>query len=280
MKNLYQSAKNSTSRSLYPIFISSRLRGNDNENNRYLDLNIIAKDLLKAGIQKDCFLIFLFIQAGTNENRDRFKNEIDYYNELKQKHCPCDDLENCPIVLCYLPERDLGIGRKRKIMMMFAEHLMLRRYYFLDDDIEQFYEYDHRLGQRIMRSNYQSTFKALKFIEKVLEDSISSDNKVKDIDDEKLMEWSMYCASKGRKSILFKDLYKILFKKTYIQSKNEVLDFLNKLLVENDDDLILKEMKSNFLSDKSKHIGQVSLWNKLQYNKQYENRLQGEKPRK
>ena len=93
----------------------------------------------------------------------------------------------------------------------------------------------------------------------------------------------VYCASRfsqDRKSIPFKDLYKILFKKTYIQSKNEVLDLLNKLLVENDDDLILKEMKSNFLSDKSKHIGQVSLWNKPLYKKLYENRLQGEKPRK
>jgi len=276
MKNLYEPVKNSTSRSLYPIFISSRLRGYDYEKNQYLDLNIIANDLLKAGIQKDCFLIFLFIEAGTDKNRDLFKNEIDYYNKLKQKHCPCDDSTSCPIVLCYLPERDLGIGRKRKIMMMFAEHLMLRRYYLIDDDIEYFYEYDHRLGQRIMRSNDQSTFKALKFMEKVLEDSILNDKT--EIDPDKLKKWTRFISSKN--GILYDELYDILYEKMLIQSKCRALDLINKLLIVDNDDLILKEIKSNLLGDKSKHIGQVSLWNRLQYNKQYENRLQGEKPRK
>jgi hypothetical protein len=43
---------------------------------------------------------------------------------------------------------------------MYAEHLRLRRYYFLDDDIESFYEYDHRLGHHIMGTSKHTTFKA------------------------------------------------------------------------------------------------------------------------
>ncbi len=62
--------------------------------------------------------------------------------------------------------------------MMYAEHLRLRRYYFLDDDIESFYEYDHRLGHHIMRTSKHTTFKALNFMNIVLENSISNDEKL------------------------------------------------------------------------------------------------------
>ena len=63
---------------------------------------------------------------------------------------------------------------------MYAEHLRLRRYYFLDDDIESFYEYDHRLGHHIMKTSKHTTFKALNFMNIVLENSISNDEKLND----------------------------------------------------------------------------------------------------
>jgi hypothetical protein len=65
-------------------------------------MNIIAKDLLADGLQKENFLIFLFIQAGTEKTRDQFANEINYYKKLKQTNCPCRDDSDCLIILCYL----------------------------------------------------------------------------------------------------------------------------------------------------------------------------------
>ena len=65
-------------------------------------MNIIAKDLLNDDLKKDSFLIFLFMEAGQEENK--FKEEIDYYQSLKSKNCPCKKNQECPIVLCYLQE--------------------------------------------------------------------------------------------------------------------------------------------------------------------------------
>jgi hypothetical protein len=103
LKNIYEFEINANQKSLYPIFISSRLRKRDKDSD-YIEMNIIAKDLLADGLKKENFLIFLFIQAGTEKTRDQFANEINYYKKLKYMNCPCRDDSDCPIILCYLPE--------------------------------------------------------------------------------------------------------------------------------------------------------------------------------
>jgi hypothetical protein len=167
-------------------------------------------------------------------------------------------------------------------MMMFAEHLMLRIWYFLDDDIDSFYEYD-RLGHYEYETSKHSTFKALNFMKMVLEESISNDKRIEDIDKQKTREW----ANNIRKidCALFDILYDILL--THMsegnlnESKNKTLDIVNKLLNGYPDNLILIEIKNHLLNDYSKIIGQVALWNKLSYySEDYGNRLRGEKPNK
>lgn len=152
-------------------------------------------------------------------------------------------------------------------MMMFAEHLMLRRWYFLDDDIDSFYEYDSRLGHREMRTSKHSTFKALNFMKIVLEDSISNDKQIKEIENQKLKAWSKQIGKLD--GPLFESLNDILLdginKNILNESKNETLDILNKLLVDHHDNSTLIDIKNHLLSDKSKIIGQVALWNRLSY---------------
>ena len=162
--------------------------------------------------------------------------------------------------------------------MMFAEHLMLRRWYFLDDDINSFYEYD-RLGNREYNKNKHSTFKALHFMKVVLEDYISNDEQIRHIDKQKTKEWknnirTIECPLFGR-------LYTILDDDILKESKNETLEIINKLLNGHPDNLTLIEIKNHLLNDNSKIVGQVALWNKLSYySEDYRNRLRGEKPNK
>ena len=171
--------------------------------------------------------------------------------------------------------------------MMFAEHLMLRRWYFLDDDIDSFHEYD-RLGHCEYKTSKHSTFKALNFMKVVLEDSISNDEQISQIDKQKIKEWlkglGFYINSKPD-GALFERLYDILLalmsEGNLNESKNETLDIVNKLLNGHPDNLTLIEIKNHLLNDNSKIVGQVALWNKLSYySEDYRNRLRGEKPNK
>lgn len=60
----------------------------------------------------------------------------------------------------------LGIGRKRKLMMLFAEHLELKRFYMIDDDIGSFKEFNPYTSRA-----YEETpaHRALGFLENVLD---------------------------------------------------------------------------------------------------------------
>lgn len=158
---------------------------------------------------------------------------------------------------------------------------MLRRWYFLDDDIESFYEYDNRLGHRIMTKNKNSAFKALNFMRIVLEDSISNDDNIRQISNHKFLDWSIDIAPLVKNNPLYKELYDILFNKKLGESKNVALDLINRLLDQQINDLpALLSIKEDLLNKKSKIIGQVALSDKLSHFSDYENRLQGEKPNK
>ncbi len=80
-----------------------------------------------------------------------------------------------------------------------------------------------------------------------------------------------------KNNYLFKQLFAIL-KNNLRESKNKILDLINKLLINNNDNIALLEMKKYILNDKSKIIGQVGLWNMLGHYEDYQNRLSGEKP--
>ncbi len=147
---------NERRKAYYPIFITSRLRRagtNETHGGKYTQkLKIWCKEIRESLIKRkvenpnERFMIFLFIEGGREDDRLLFSEELEYYRKL------CDEEKGetgpNPIVLCYWPERNLGVGRKRKIMQMFADHLNLRRVYFLDDDIDQFLVFDPRYFKR------------------------------------------------------------------------------------------------------------------------------------
>ena len=170
--------------------------------------------------------------------------------------------------------------------MMFAEHLMLRRWYFLDDDIESFHEYDSRLGHREIRRSFDkhSTFKALNFMVTVLEHSLTNEDNPKEIDDQKeiyhqmVKKWIKCLSEHNRENEAFGKLADILYDRKLLESKNSVLHLINGVLKDYSDNSALIEIKRYLLNDKSKVIGQIALTNMSSYHENYQNRLQGEKP--
>ncbi|XP_065640648.1 uncharacterized protein LOC101240012 isoform X1 [Hydra vulgaris] len=287
--NLYKDETNQTSNALYPIFISSVQRRND------FEPNLLIKDLGRV-LKPNSFFIFLFIEGGTNQNRELFKKNIDFYknqrdNDFKAicnygKSFTNKDMN--PIVICYLPDKNLGIGRIRKIMMMFAEHLQLLRFYFIDDDIDSFYEYDKRLHGREIKKSPNFTYKSLAFMLKVLnfgcsnrdlcnnkdlhskevkdkEEAVSKLNRrnwMKNLDKIK----DTINAEDSNTANLVDELYDIIDNKKY-NEESKVKDLINTLMnhLGADGVLILNEIKNRLLKDKSKIIGQVALWNNASF---------------
>ena len=283
--------------SLNPIFISSVLRldqGTKFADQMYTDdLNILSKTL-GYHLEPNSFLIFLFIEAGVPSNRNGFDEELSYYTQLKDKDFKAileypnsKYSEQCqnPVILCYLPERNLGIGRKRKIMMLFAEHLMLRRFYFIDDDIESFYEYNEQIGQRKMVQNEYTTFRSLDFMLKVLEEE-TTNNELKILKDTipSISYLKIFIGKTNKDTEDYKNyeyltsLLNIFQTNETTARKNEVLDLLNKIKFKEYEDLNndVTVIKETLLGNKSKIIGQIALWNKSSYKSgnTYSNRLQ------
>ncbi|XP_065673748.1 uncharacterized protein LOC101240012 isoform X2 [Hydra vulgaris] len=287
--NLYKDETNQTSNALYPIFISSVQRRND------FEPNLLTKDLGRV-LKPNSFLIFLFIEGGTNQNRDLFKINIDFYKNQRDKDFKaiCNygksftNKDMNPIFLCYLPDKNLGIGRIRKIMMMFAEHLQLLRFYFIDDDIDSFYEYDKRLHGREIKKSPNFTYKSLAFMLKALNFGCSNrdlcnnkDLHSKEVNHKeeavsKLIRrnW-MKSLEKIKDTInvedtitadLVDELYDIIDNKKY-NEESKVKDLINTLMnhLAADGVLILNEIKNTLLKDKSKIIGQVALWNNASF---------------
>ena len=298
MALLSESLRTTGTRALHPIFITSRLRrnkcklSNDRASGYTRQLNILAKTLGKH-MEPHTFVVFLFVEGGGNvrERAREFKPELDYYESLKRDNFDAilnrpgtrfsDTAEHDPVILCYLPERNLGIGRKRKVMMLFAEHLRLRRYYFIDDDIDEFYEYDFRIGHRAMKSTPHSAFKALDFMDKVMEEETAG--VCEDLDEQLVQDWlqevaylSKVCAKKNQNSNDLKRVLKILCAGDVSSQRKQLLEALNR--VEECDEV--NKIKRQLLGDRSKIIGQVALRNRCSYdNGGYENRLQTKYPK-
>ena len=298
MALLSRSLQTAGTRALHPIFITSRLRrnkcklSNDQASGYTQQLNILAKTLGKH-MEPHTFVVFLFVEGGGNvrERVRDFKPEKDYYENLKRDNFDAilnrpgtkfrDTVEHDPVILCYLPERNLGIGRKRKLMMLFAEHLQLRKYYFIDDDIDEFYEYDFRIGHRAMKSTPHSAFKALDFMDKVLEEETAG--VMEDLDEQLIQDWlqevaylSKVCAKKNKNSDDLKRVLKILCAGDVNSQRKQLLEALNK--VEKCDEI--NKIKSQLFGDRSRIIGQVALRNRCSYdNGGYENRLQTKYPK-
>lgn len=161
---------------LQPIFMPSVLRKPKNaktseeESNCEDQLNFLSEQLGKE-LDPNCFLIFLFIEGGTPSNQDEFEQEHQFYEKRKkaQSHKLRNrgfSEENDLVILCHSPERMLGIGRKRKLMVLFAEHLELKRFYMIDDNIGSFTEYNPYTNRAYEET---SAHIALSFLENVLD---------------------------------------------------------------------------------------------------------------
>jgi len=241
---------------LYPLFISSRLRPPTKvEQSKYTNkLNIWLKEIRERfhDLQdvNERFKIFLFIEGGYEDSRHDFQDELDYYENLREFDGA--DSSSNPVTLCYLPERNLGIGRKRKIMMLFAEHLGLRRYYFLDDDIAKFKRFDHRAGIK----DYIDTnvFDALNFMLKVMEHEVGKgDDNV--LTDENLMKWVFTLGNTEVSKFLIKMIQMKLKERN--SNKNKLLDLVYAQNLTSENEEVINEIKLKLSGNKT--VGQVAL---------------------
>jgi len=263
---------------LHPIFITSMIRTNKENNARYKDFqpNLILNDIcLSKGSYKK-LMIFVFIEGGSPENRNKFKRNIEFYKNLVDREFekvkdPEDSETKNPIITIYLPEENLGIGRKRKIMMLLAEHFNFKRFYFIDDDIQTFLQYDDY--ERTFINHTNQAFHALKFMSNVLDTSI---NQLSDFNNEDIfMDWNDMLVP--LREIFLKSEYESEFKKVrkLINDKNllnkEEIGALFSILTNNPlvqdseaKDILIKlenEIKEKIYSQNIKIIGQIGLLN-------------------
>jgi hypothetical protein len=74
-------------------------------------------------------------------------------------------------------------------MMLVAEHFALNRFYFIDDDIECFYQYDDDRMEHTTRNLESVTFNALNYMSKVLDHEISKNIENQTVEDEIYRKW-------------------------------------------------------------------------------------------
>jgi hypothetical protein len=310
--NIYQLIGKSLEkdRSLYPIFMSSKIRnlvtGNEDLENSCVNFkpNLFLNQLCNEG-SPNRFLIFLLIEGGVCGKRVKFRKNIEFYlkcrkyeiEDIKRK-LKIDECEN-PIVPVFLPERELGIGRKRKIMMLIAEYFEMQRFYLIDDDIELLSQYDEVSRQR--RTSESVPFRALDYMTRVLEYGIYG----KDL--EKNASLALFQDTPGEFSRLVSDWRMDLTEATFtdksvMRKKEEnpqvfeklktfmgdltqngnivekdcllLIHLLKQIVGEND---LCKKVYGKLIGSRSKVIGQVSMNDQDHYTLKgpYNQRLQG-----
>ena len=288
LKNIYkfESDQKEGDRALYPIFSSSnKIQKNElkrSSSQTDLEEEIRTNTLvncLGSHLGPEHFLVFQFVEA----------SHVDYFKAYCQNEFSaiCDknkdfDARNkyqMPTIVCRLPDTKLTLGMKKKLMMLFAEHLKLRRFYFIDDDIEGFYEYNPR--SRDIQTHSMFAFKALSFMLKVLESELEEDEEVK-VDDDTQIRWITSLSrienqNKIEKKLLentVKEIQKFVLNKNF-KEKNKLVDLIN--ILDKLDYPVLREIKSVILGKKAKIIGHISLLENASYQfRQYFDRLTSE----
>ena len=261
---------------LYPVFISSVVRKSaiGDEPVKIHDPNLLLRNLCQTAESYKKLMIFLMIE----------NDDISYYSELKkdefekvkEKFGLSNEARN-PIITIVLQEKHLGIGRKRKIMMLLAEHFDFKNFYFIDDDIDSFYQYDDYERDHVQDPN--QTFKALKYMSTVLDHSVNQVDENIKIDSQKCIDWGDDLASIKRalnrsdhESQCYKQLRELIQEKNF-KDKATVFSLLSVLtkseLIDESQRNIIKEIeveiKDKLYNKRLKTIGQIGLWNQNHY---------------
>jgi len=135
----------------------------------------------------------------------------------------------------------------------------LRRYYFLDDDIQKFERFDHRSGRK---ENIDTTVvDALGFMLEVMEHEVGLPDK-QVFADENLKKWV-----KKVPKMDYKDdtLYDLLYDMVQMNStnrglqRNRLLDLVSQYQQKHNDDEVLNDIKTQLSGKKT--VGQVALKN-------------------
>ena len=264
---------------LYPIFISSVRRKKKDESENFKP-NILLKDLCSSSPERlKKVIIFLLIEGGLPENRRDFEEDINFYKELRDNEIEAvtNDKQN-PVITVLLPERNLGIGRKRKIMMLLAEYFDFKRFYMIDDDIDSFYQFDDFSRDHVKYPN--QTFNALKFMSTVLDYSVSQVNEKIRIESQQCIDWGDDLAMMRRtfaksehETNCYNKLRELIQKENFKERDRiiSLFSILTKSCLINDKELekikqVENEIKEKLFNNKLKVIGQIGLWNQNMYN--------------
>lgn len=240
----------------------------------------MLSELCKEG-SVERFLIFLLIEGGICNKRENFKKNIQFYLDCRAKEFENVkvklDIDCCdnPIIMVFLPERELGIGRKRKIMMLISEYFQMQRFFLIDDDIDSFQEYNKNSQKR--QHSDMAAFKALDYMSQVLSDGIDgkdvekladdNENKIK-IDSKLKLSWvkelvKLEDSIKTEHEVEYDQLLQLVNDGNFYQDRDRILYPLKCICGENNS--LYKDVYRNLYHERSKVIGQVALLNQSSY---------------
>jgi hypothetical protein len=233
--------------------------------------NLILKDVCLSADSYKKVIIFLVIE----------KEYVDHYSEpikkefelVKEKFNLKGDIKN-PIIKVILSDFNLGIGRKRKIMMLLAEHFDFKKFYFIDDDIDSFYQYDDYERDHAQYPN--QALNALRYMSTVLDSSVNKLDEIVQIENDICIEWGDNLApfkkafsKTEHENQSYKKLRELIQGKIF-NDRDMIMSLLSVLIKSenineserNDIKEIENEIKDKLYNKKLKVIGQIGLWNR------------------
>jgi len=227
-----------------------------------MDLGIKSNQFisdLKKSIQLDKTLIILLFESHDREDFNKFDN-IYLKPEIENESYN-------PIVSVFIQNKNLGVEKIHRIMMMLAEHFNFNQFFSINEDIGNFSEFN---GSEHV-SEYNTCAKTLTFMSKALNLNIKENKEkatLKEESFEEIFDIFTYTLSKKFNKTEekgdFTRLFKLFSTKNYQDQSEEMLFLIEKLQIESkltddDDKRRMNEFKDFLTGTHSKTLGMLSL---------------------
>ena len=214
---------------------------------------------LKKSIQLDKMLIILLFESHDREDFNKFDN-IYLKPEIENESYN-------PIVSVFIQNKNLGVEKIHRIMMMLAEHFNFNQFFSINEDIGNFSEFN---GSEHV-SEYNTCAKTLTFMSKALNLNIKENEQIATLEEgsfDKIFDIFTFTLSekftKTEEKGDFTRLFKLFSTKNYQDQSEEMLFLIEKLQIESkltddDDKRRMNEFKDFLTGTHSKTLGMLSL---------------------
>ena len=170
---------------------------------------------------------------------------------------------DCFFLLVFVSEKNLSIGCKHKLMQLMAELLKLPRFYFIDDKIDTFYEYNP--NEKEFQSNASAACRGLHYLSRVLDSELEQshcDVEHIDIQLENLINNLFQLKLESKYSAFRYSITEFLTNKRYRDNNKECANALYLLdKIPNVSNELRSKFEELFVNSASKRIGTLALFN-------------------